>query len=229
MSKLVIVGAGAFADIAYEYFTYDSDYEVAGFSVESAFLEGDRKLDLPLVAFEELEHHFAPAQHHVYVASTYTHINRLRTRLAASAKERGYRLASYVSSRAYVWRNVKLGEHCFIFEDNTVQPFVTVGDNVVMWSGNHVGHHSTIGDNCFLSSHVVISGFCTIGRNCFLGVNATISNGIDIGEDCWIGPDVTVVSDAPPRSLYKPAVRGEPSGRDPFVVLRVPEDQWPSA
>ncbi|HWV86411.1 MAG TPA: acetyltransferase [Capillimicrobium sp.] len=229
MSKLVIVGTGAFAEIAHEYFTHDSDYEVVGFSVERAYLEDDRLAGLPVVPFEDLEQHFAPGEHSVYVANTYTHFNRLRTRLAAAAKARGYPLASYVSSSAFVWRNARLGEHCFVFEDNTVQPFVSIGDNVVLWSGNHIGHHSTIGDNCFISSHVVISGFCTIGDNCFLGVNSTISNGVEIGTDCWIGPDVTIVADAPPRSLYRPPSRGEPSGRDPFRSLRVPEELWPPA
>ena len=37
--KLVIVGAGEFAEIAYEYFTYDSDYEVVGFAVEKAYIK----------------------------------------------------------------------------------------------------------------------------------------------------------------------------------------------
>jgi sugar O-acyltransferase (sialic acid O-acetyltransferase NeuD family) len=228
VTKLIIVGAGAFAEIAYEYFTHDSDYDVVGFSVETAYLERDTLCGLPVVPFESLEAHFPPAGHSVYVASTYTHFNRLRTRLAADAKARGYALASYVSSRAFVWRNVELGEHCFIFEDNTVQPFVTIGDNAVLWSGNHIGHHSEIGDNCFISSHVVIAGFCRIGDYCFLGVNATVSDNVQIGEDCWIGPDVTIVGAAPPRSLYKPPARGVPSERDPFVALRVPEALWPA-
>ena len=37
MAKLVIVGDSLFAEIAYEYFTHDSPYEVVGFSVESVY------------------------------------------------------------------------------------------------------------------------------------------------------------------------------------------------
>jgi len=37
--KIVIVGDSAFAQIAYAYFTHDSMYEVAGFSVDKAFLK----------------------------------------------------------------------------------------------------------------------------------------------------------------------------------------------
>lgn len=201
--QLVIVGDSAFAEIAHEYFDADSDHRVVGFAVERAYLKRDEFHGLPVVAFEELEQHFPPAEHEVFVATVYTQLNRLRTRLAAAAKARGYRLASFVSPRAFVWRNVRLGEHCFVFEDNTLQPFVTVGDNVVLWSGNHIGHHSTIEDNCFVSSHVVVSGFCTIGANSFLGVNATLANNIRIGRDNWVGPNTALMKDTPDGALFK--------------------------
>lgn len=201
---LIIVGDSAFAEIAYEYFSHDSDYRVVAFSVERPYLKKESLFDLPMVAFENLAEQFAPSDHSVFVAATYTQVNRLRTRLSNSAKSQGYELASYVSSRAFLWRNVSLGEHCFIFEDNTVQPFVRIGNNCVLWSGNHIGHHSVIRDNCFISSHVVISGFCDIGSNSFLGVNSTVSNNVTIGEDNWVGPGVTILKNTEPGRLFKP-------------------------
>lgn len=201
--KLVIVGDTAFAEIAREYFDADSDYRVVAHAVEKPYLKREELHGLPVVEFESLERHFSPADHEIYVAATYTQLNRLRTRLARSAKERGYTLASYISSRAFVWRNARLGEHVFVFEDNTVQPFVTIGDNVVIWSGNHIGHHSTVGDNVFISSHVVISGFCDIGANSFLGVNATIANNVTIGEDNWLGPNTAIMKSTPADALFK--------------------------
>ena len=203
--KLIIVGDSAFAEIAYEYFTYDSKYQVVAFSVEQEYLKRESLFGLPVVPFERLDETYAPSEHDVYAALVYTQLNRLRTRLSLRAKEKGYGLASYVSSKAFIWRNVEIGEHCFIFEDNTVQPFVKLGNNVVLWSGNHIGHHSTIKDNCFVSSHVVISGFVEVGENCFLGVNSTIVNNVKIGRDCWLGPNVTIVKDAPEATFFKPS------------------------
>lgn len=202
--KLVIVGTSAFAQIAHEYFTHDSEYEVVGFSVERAYLAQPELCGLPVVAFEEIEQRFAPDEHDVYVAVVYTQLNRLRARLSRTAKSKGYRLATYVSSAAFVWRNVEIGEHCFIFENNVVQPFVRLGDDVVLWSGNHIGHHSSIGAHCFISSHVVISGFVEMGTSCFLGVNATIANNVKIADDCWIGPGVVLTKDTERGALYRP-------------------------
>ena len=220
--KLIIVGDSAFAEIAYEYFTCDSDYEVVAFSVERDYLKKETVFDLPVVPFETLETAYDPQEHAVYVAAVYTQLNRLRTRLGMQAKAKGFALASYVSSRAFVWRNVEIGEHCFIFEDNTVQPFVRLGDNVVLWSGNHIGHHSTIKDNCFISSHVVISGFVEVGENCFLGVNTTIVNNVKIGKDCWLGPNVTIVRDTAEASFYKPT-KSEPGTITTLEYFKVRE------
>jgi sugar O-acyltransferase (sialic acid O-acetyltransferase NeuD family) len=202
---LVIVGDSLFAEIAHEYFEFDSDYEPVAFSVEEAYLERDTFRDLPVVPFERLHEEFDPASCSVFAAITYGQLNRLRTRLADAAAARGFRLASYVSSRAFVWRNVEVGEHSFVFEDNTIQPFVRIGRNCVLWSGNHVGHHSTIGDNVFIASHAVISGSVTIGDNSFVGVNATLVNDIEIGRDTWLGPSVVITRDVEAGTVWRPA------------------------
>ncbi|MDB6162997.1 MAG: transferase hexapeptide repeat containing protein [Xanthomonadaceae bacterium] len=201
--NLIIVGDSAFAEVAYEYFTHDSPYRVVAFAVEREFLTKTQLFGVPVVCFEDLPDLYDPAVHDFYAALVYTQMNRLRTRLFECAKAKGYRPASYVSSRAFVWPNVVLGEHCFIFEDNTVQPFARIGSNVVLWSGNHIGHHSTIKDNCFISSHVVLSGFCTVGANCFIGVNATFGNNLEVGDDCLIGAGALIARDVPPDTLVK--------------------------
>jgi len=175
--KLVIVGAGEFAEIAYEYFTYDSCYEVAGFCVEEAYINVDTLCGLSVAPLENLEISFSPSEYDVFVAIPASDLNQTRTRLYKNIKDRGYKLATYISSSAFVWRNVIVGENCFIFENNTVQPFVEIGNNVVLWSGNHIGHRTVIKDNAFVSSHVVISGYCVIGESCFLGVNSTFNDG----------------------------------------------------
>ena len=211
-ARLVIVGDGEFAEIAHEYFTYDSPHEVVGFSVERDYLKKPELLGKPVVPFEELESHFDPAVHHAFVAVTYTYLNRVRARLYLETKAKGFPLVSYVSSHAFVWRDVEIGENCFIFENNVIQYQVKIGNNVVLWSGNHVGHQTRIRDNCFVSSHVVISGYCDIGENSFLGVNSTFHDTITVAEDTVVGAGAVVVRDTEPGLVYKgnPAVGTPP-------------------
>lgn len=218
--KIVIVGDGEFAEIAYEYFTYDSPYEVIAFSVEKDFITKNSMFGLPIVQFEEVENIYPPTQYKIFVAITFTKLNRIRTKLYHLAKEKGYKLVTYVSSNAFVWHNVELGDNCFIFENNVIQYNVKIGSNVVLWSGNHIGHRSVIGNNCFLSSHVVISGYCNVGDSCFFGVNSTIGDNVNIGQDCLIAAGALLIKDAESNKIYKgnPAKPGLISSKEYFKI-----------
>jgi sugar O-acyltransferase (sialic acid O-acetyltransferase NeuD family) len=184
---LVLVGDGESAEIAYEYFTYDSPWQVVAFAVEHKFRERDSLFDLPVIDLEALSEAYPPSRYAAHVALSSTHLNRPRKRLYLHVKSLGYELASYVSSRAFVWRNVDIGENTFIFENNVLQYHVKVGNNVVLWSGNHVGHRTVIRDHNFISSHCVISGFCDIGESGFLGVNCTFGDNVSVPHDTVVG------------------------------------------
>jgi sugar O-acyltransferase (sialic acid O-acetyltransferase NeuD family) len=199
---LILVGAGEFARIACEYFRHDSDYDVQGFAVERPYLQQTELDDLPVVPYETLEQSHPPDEVDAFVAVPATQLNRLRTRFYLDAKRRGYRLARYVSSRAFVWRNAEIGENSFIFEHNTIQPFVRIGANCVLWSGNHIGHRTVVEDHVFIASHAVISGYCRIGSGSFVGVNSTFNDGVAVAADNVIGSGALVVRDTEPGRVY---------------------------
>ncbi|WP_295945207.1 acetyltransferase [uncultured Xanthomonas sp.] len=215
---LVIVGAGELAQIACEYFTHDSDYAVLAFSVERDYLSTPTLAGLPVVAYEELEQRYPPSQVEVFVAIPASGLNRLRTRFYLDAKRRGYRMASYVSSQAFVWRNVELGEHCFVFEHNVLQPFTHIGANCILWSGNHVGHRTVIHDHVFVASHAVISGYCEIGAGSFVGVNATLSDRVKVAADNVIGAGALLTRDTEPGRIYVGAPARAVAGKSSFDV-----------
>jgi len=199
---LVIFGTGDIAQLAHFYFTTDSEYEVVAFTVDTAYLTDPKFCDLPVIPFEEITAHYSPVQCELFIALSYSKLNAVRKEKYLAAKAMGYRLASFISSHATVLNDGQIGENCFLFEDNTIQPFVTIGNNVTIWSGNHIGHHSTIGDHCFIASHVVVSGGVEIGEQCFIGVNATLRDHIKIGEKCVIGAGALLLADAEPEGVF---------------------------
>ncbi|MEM7033668.1 MAG: sugar O-acyltransferase, partial [Chloroflexota bacterium] len=69
-------------------------------------------------------------------------VNRLRESFCKMLRADGYQLISYISPRASVMGDNEFGDNVFIFEDNTIQPYVKIGDGTILWSGNHIGHHS---------------------------------------------------------------------------------------
>lgn len=200
--KLVIFGSGDIAELAHYYFSTDSDYEVVAFTVDASYIKEPRFHDLPIIAFEDVTQHYPPESNNFFVALSYSKLNAIRKEKFLAAKEKGYKLASFISSKATVLNDGKIGENCFILEDNTIQPFVRIGDNVTLWSGNHIGHHSIIHDHTFIASHAVISGGVEIGEQCFVGVNATFRDHIKVGDRCVIGAGVLLLGDAAPEGVY---------------------------
>jgi sugar O-acyltransferase (sialic acid O-acetyltransferase NeuD family) len=224
--KLIIFGAGETADLAYEYFTHDSDYEVVAFAVEAAYRKETERTNLPVLTFEEMQTQFPPATVEVFVAISYTHLNRVRAKCYKMVKAAGYTCATYVSSKAFVWHNAEIGENCMVFENNVIQHEVKIGNGVILWSGNHIGHQTRIEDYVYVSSHVVISGFCVIGAYSFLGVNATFNDGITLGKDNIVGSGALIVKNTEDGKLMigSPA---KPAAKSSYEAFGVPENQIP--
>lgn len=199
---LVIFGSGEIAEIAHYYFSTDSNYEVVAFTVDANYIKESDFCGLPVIAFEDVAKKYPPDSCDFFVALSYSKLNAIRKEKFLTAKEHGYRLANFISSRATILNDGRIGENCFIFEDNTIQPFVTIGNNVTLWSGNHIGHHSVIHDHAFIASHVVISGGVEIGEQCFVGVNATLRDHIKIGDRCVVGAGALLLADAEPEGVY---------------------------
>jgi sugar O-acyltransferase (sialic acid O-acetyltransferase NeuD family) len=213
--KVVIFGTRDLSELAWYYLSNDSEHEVVAFSLHQAYRTLDTFCGLPVVDFEKIEAVYPPAEYAFFAPMTAKEINHLREGVYLAIKAKGYKMISYVSSKATVFDN-PIGENCFILEDNTIQPFTSIGNNVVMWSGNHIGHHGIIGDHCFFTSHVVMSGHCTIDSHCFFGVNASLRDGITIAKGTVVSMGANLLMDTEPYGVYvgNPAKKIEKSSKD---------------
>ncbi|MCS6893083.1 MAG: acetyltransferase [Deltaproteobacteria bacterium] len=199
--KIIIFGLLDLAEIAWFYITKDTSNEVACFTVHEKYKTCDEFKGLPVVPFEHIEREFSPDSHIFFAPLSPRGMNKIRESIYLQAKEKGYSFFTYVSPRATVLTE-EIGENCFIFEDNTIQPFVKIGNNCVFWSGNHIGHHSVIHNHVFFSSHVVLSGHCEVMSYSYFGVNSTIRNGIKINEGTCVGMSACVTKDTEPWTIY---------------------------
>jgi sugar O-acyltransferase (sialic acid O-acetyltransferase NeuD family) len=210
MKPVVIFGTTDFAQVACVYLNEDSPYRVAAFTVHERFITEPKLLGLDVVPFEEVERRFPPDGFAMFVGVGFKRLNRIRSEICLQCKQKGYRLISYVSTKAMHIGGYEIGENTFVFEANVIQPFVRIGSNVIIWCGNHIGHHVTIGDHCFIASHAVIPGHVVIRENCFIGVNATIRDGVTIAPNCIIGAGATILKDTKEGEVYR-AVATEPA------------------
>ncbi len=199
---LVIIGEGETGEIAYEYFTKDTAFEVVAFSAEKQHRKNKTLYGLPVVPLEELEKSFNPDDYRVFVAVSFTGLNRIRARLLETARLKGYRPCSYISPKAFIGEGAQIGENCFIFENVAIQRATKICDNVTIWTGSSIAHHTVVGANCFIASQVAVSGFCNIGEFCFLGANSCTIDRVNIAKDTVIGAGAVVVGDTESGKIY---------------------------
>ena len=220
MADLIIFGTGDYAAQAHYYLTTDSPHRVAGFCVSRDWLRSDAYLDLPVVAFETVQDRFPPDRYRMFLPMSGRRMNRLRQEFYHAAKDKGYRLVSYISSRALLCDN-PVGENCMILENANLQPFDSVGDDTIIWNATHIGHHSRIGSHVFISANVTVSGRCVVGDNCYLSAGAVIDADVELARGTLAGLASVVLRDTRPWGIYTghPARKRKPSSRD-FEFLK---------
>jgi sugar O-acyltransferase (sialic acid O-acetyltransferase NeuD family) len=206
VSEVVLFGLGDFARVARVYLDEDSEHRVVAFTANEQYIESQELDGLPVVSFETLGESHPAERYAMFVAIGFSDVNRARRDVYERCKQDGYELITYINSRATYWGELTIGDNCFVFEENVIQPNVRIGNNVILWSGNHIGHDSMIEDHVFIASHAVISGNCTIGESSFVGVNATFRDGIKVAPRCVVGAGALIMRDTVEGGVY--AVRG---------------------
>lgn len=196
--KLVIYGVGRFAEYASFVFENDDKYEVVGFCMETSYLEKfpDMK-NKGIFSFETIEDRFLPQEHDLFIA---VGNNLIRERIYITAKDKGYKLATYISSEAKYWNNLKIGDNCFVGEGSVLQPFTEIGNNSILFSAR-TGHHSNIGHHVLLSA-CLLGGNVKIGDYSFLGLHSTVKENTMIGNKNIIGMGVVIAKDTEPNEIY---------------------------
>lgn len=203
LKKVIIFGTGNFAEIIYIYLKQSTEFEVVAFTVnEWALKDNQTFCNLPVVPFETVQAIYPCTKFEMFIAIGYTNMNKKRAKIFDEAKTKGYKLISYVHPTTSISEEFRMGENCFIFENNVIQPFVTLGNDIIIWTGNVISHHTTINNHCFIVSHSAIAGNVTINSFCFIGMNATIRNGIKIARETVIGAGAIILSDTEEKGVY---------------------------
>lgn len=210
--KLIIAGMGETALLAYEFFSCDSGYEPICFAVDAEFMPPKREIcGLPIETLKDIEDKYDPSDYDAFVAVSSKQLNYSRTALYNVMKKKGYNLASYVSSDAYIWRNAEIGDNCFVLAHTIMQPFTSIGNNTFLWVKTNIGHRAVVEDNVFIAT-ADIAGFSHIGHNTFLGVNAVVADEVSIGCDNFISMGCCISKNTQQNSLYA----GNPAKKQPI-------------
>ncbi|WP_332772128.1 NeuD/PglB/VioB family sugar acetyltransferase [Phenylobacterium sp.] len=213
--RLVIFGAGDFAEICHHYFTRYTEHQVEGFVVDDDYHTRSHLLDLPVLPASDGLTTWPPGTHEVFVAIGYGGGNLHRQAKCQELRARGYRLASFIHPTA-VADGLSMGDNCLVSEHAVVQPYSQLGDGVIVRAGSIIGHHATVGSYCYVAPGVTMGGGCRIGRRVFLGLGVLVRDRILVADDVEVGMGgvVTKTADRPGLYMGCPA-RHVPGRREP--------------
>lgn len=199
---VVIFGNLRSASLAWYCLEHDSPWQVAGFTVDTAYCQTEQFENLPLAPFEQLEAFYPPDEYRLLIPMGYQQINTVRRVRYEVAKQRGYDFVSYVSSRASIWPDLHIGENVLIYEHAIIQPFARIGDNCIIRSGAHISHHCQVANHAFVAAEVAMGGEGYIGEQAFIGVGAVLRDRIHVAERSFIGAGAVLVKDTEADGVY---------------------------
>lgn len=191
MKNLVIFGDTAFAERLFKYISFEGKDKVVAFTQERDFISQNELQGLPILPFEELDD--LNLEFEILLGIGYTKMNQLKKKVYELCKSRGYKIATYISTKSIVYAN-EIQEGCFI------APGVVIGPDCKLGKGNYLGssvvlsHDNEIGNFNFLSTNVVFGGFSKVEDNCFFGLHSTIKDGISIASDNLFGSAANVLN-----------------------------------
>ena len=110
----------------------------------------------------------------------------VRKNIAKKLTKNKAKLATIISTLAYVSRHAIIGEGSIIMNGAVVNAKTTIGKNCIINTKSNIEHGVSIGDFCHISTCAVVNGDSIIGNGTFIGSNATISNDVSIKENSVI-------------------------------------------
>ena len=109
-----------------------------------------------------------------------------RKKIAKILIENKAKLATVISSLAYVSKHASIEEGSVIMNHAVVNAKAKIGKNCIINTMSNIEHGASIGEFCHISTCAVVNGESVIGNGTFIGSNATISNNVVIKDNSVI-------------------------------------------
>tara|TARA_B100001093_G_scaffold204614_1_gene196729 strand:- start:15403 stop:16086 length:684 start_codon:yes stop_codon:yes gene_type:complete len=199
--KLIIFGTGGAAKLAYEKISAKNDIEIEGFLEFKKYYKNNSFLGKKVYKFENISKAFIK-KYLLFYLKGYDELNKIREENFNLFKKKNFKFYSYICTKPPKENNVKIGDNCFILENQSLCSNVVIEDNVVIWSNNHIGDRTKISRHSWISSSISIGGDVKIGKNTFIGLNATICNSLRVGKNNFIGSNAHIAKDTKNDEVY---------------------------
>lgn len=179
----------------HDYLIDNPEYEIAAFTVEREYICTSSFLDLPLVAFEDIDREYPPDSCSLLLGVGYSQMNSVKERLYNLYKSKKYSFATYSHPSAVIPKDISLGEGNVFFEGTIVQRGCHIGNGNVFFAKTLIAHDCKIGDfNSFsdasVAGNVVIKNRCFIGMGSVIAENKLIEDRVFIGANSYVNTNM---------------------------------------
>jgi len=192
--KLIILGAGLFAEEVADYIFRIKDYELVGFieGVDRRRCDG-KLLNHPIIWIDDVSRLVELDSCKAVCAVGTTK----RKHFIQQAVSSGLKFATIVHPAAQVSNSAILGKGTIISPGAIIAANTRIGCHVIINRGCLIGHHVEIGNYVTISPGANIAGKAKIGDLCYIGMGAVIIDGISVGNNSIVGAGSVVTKDVP--------------------------------
>jgi len=184
-NRLILIGGGGHCCSCIDVIESEGRYYIHGV-LDNALLPGQKVAgydvlgcDSDITKYAKLGYSFLVTVGHVGNAA-------LRKKLYQLViNERGL-LATVISPRAYIAKNVTVSKGTIVMHDALINVGTVIGDNCIINSKALIEHDCKVSSHCHISTSAVVNGGVNIGEGTFFGSNATSKHGITINEGTFI-------------------------------------------
>lgn len=193
--KLVVLGAGGFAEEVADLVSEIPEFELIGF-IESLDRQRCRQplLGLPVIWIDELARLDAPFRCVCAVGSP-----KQRKSFTQQVSSLGLEFTTVVHPTARIAPTASLGCGAIVSVGAIVSAHSKIGAHAILNRGCLIGHHVQIGDCVTISPGANIAGGSRIGELAYIAMGAIILEGISISSRAVVGAGAVVTRDVPSR------------------------------
>lgn len=108
-------------------------------------------------------------------------------------KEKGGKFGTYISPKATISPNARIGEGCFIEEYVSISDNAEVSEQTVVQRMSTLGHDVKVGSFSTIGANVFCGGYAEVGNFTTINVSSTILRHVKVGSHAVVGAGSVVI------------------------------------
>jgi sugar O-acyltransferase (sialic acid O-acetyltransferase NeuD family) len=179
MKKIILIGGGGHCESVIDVIEQEGRFQIAGI-IDKPNLVGKRVLGYSFIGTDSDLSKLSEKYGYALVTVGQIQTPELRKRLISLAVTAKFKFPVVVSPRAYIAKDVCIGDGTVIMHDALVNVSASVGNHCIINSKALIEHNAVIEDYCHISTAAVINGGSIVRQDSFVGSNSTTKEYIEI-------------------------------------------------